>query len=205
MEIYFVRHGESEANRLNVISNRGYRHGLTARGKGQAEALAAKLADRGITRIYTSPLLRAVQTAQILASAVGLRYDIADALREFDCGLIEGKSDPASWALYHALWQDWTEYGRWERRIEGGESRLDLQARFVPFTEQLVSRYKNCPERIVLVGHGGMYRCMLPLVLRNIDLSYADTHQPGCTGHVVAEAGTEGLICREWDGTDLRG
>ena len=41
MRIYFARHGESEANLLHVFSNRGVKHGLTARGRAQAETLAA--------------------------------------------------------------------------------------------------------------------------------------------------------------------
>ena len=130
MEFYFVRHGESEANLLNIVSNRGSLHGLTGKGKQQAAALARKLKYRGITRLYSSPLLRAVQTTEILAGVLDLPYDIVDALREYDCGIIEGKSDPASWELYHALWHDWRELGRWERRIEGGESYLDIKARF---------------------------------------------------------------------------
>ena len=43
MWIYFVRHGESEANLLNEISNRGLKHGLTERGRAQASALAETL------------------------------------------------------------------------------------------------------------------------------------------------------------------
>lgn len=62
-------------------------------------------------------------------------------------------------------WEDWKEHGRWERHIEGGASNLDIQARFVPFVEQPVSQYQQMPERIVLVGHGGTCRCILPLAL----------------------------------------
>ncbi len=198
MEFYFVRHGESEANLLNIVSNRGSVHGLTVRGQQQAAVLAEKLRRRGITRLYTSPLLRAVQTTEILAGVLDLPYVIAAALREYDCGIIEGKSDAANWDLYHALWRDWKEHGRWERRIEGGESYLDIKARFVPFVEQLVVQYKGKPERISLVGHGGTYRCMLPLVLLNVDLDFAATHPIDCTGHVVAEARSKGLVCTKW-------
>ena len=200
MEIYFARHGESEANRLGVISNRVYGHGLTGTGKRQAAALAGKLAGRDITRICTSPLLRAVQTAEILAARLGLPFELADALREFDCGIIEGKSDPGSWQLHSALWRAWTVHGHWESRIEGGESYLDIQARFVPFIEHLLSRYGDSPERIVLVGHGGTYRCMLPLVLQNIDLDDSAEHPLACTSLVISVAAPEGLVCRQWAG-----
>ena len=123
---------------------------------------------------------------------------IAAALREYDCGIIEGRSDAASWDLHHALWRDWKEHGRWERRIEGGESYLDIKARFVPFIEQLVVQYQGAPERIALIGHGGTYRCMLSLVLLNVDLDFAATHPIECTGYVIAEARDEGLVCTKW-------
>jgi len=66
MKLYFVRHGESAANRLHVISNRcerlrrakRYRYGLTPTGQHQAQALAEKLKLLPIFVIFTSPLGR---------------------------------------------------------------------------------------------------------------------------------------------------
>ncbi len=69
MRLYFVRHGESEANLARQFSNRGFKHPLTPRGVTQATELAARLAGQGIAQIYTSPLQRAAQTAEILAEA----------------------------------------------------------------------------------------------------------------------------------------
>jgi broad specificity phosphatase PhoE len=58
--------------------------------------LAEKLKPVPISAIFTSPLGRAVETTKILSQTLGLPYQITDALREYDCGILEGKSDPES-------------------------------------------------------------------------------------------------------------
>ena len=153
-----MRHGESEANVLHVISNRGLRYGLTKKGRDEAVALADRLAPVSITKLYSSPLLRGIQTTRILSECNGLAYEITDALREYDCGVLEGKADSGSWEIYNKVYRDWMRENQWERRIEGGESFLDMKARFMPFIEQLFESYRHFSENFVLVGHGGLYR-----------------------------------------------
>ncbi len=198
MKLYFVRHGESEANLLHEFSNRGLKHSLTARGKQQAITLAQKLGGISVAKLFSSPLLRAVQTAGILSAKLGVPYEITDALREYDCGILEGKSDTASWEIYDAVFDDWIQYGHWEKRIEQGESFLDIKDRFVPFVERIVEEYEHSLENIVLVGHGGIYCCMLPLILTNVDFDFAIAHPIGNTEYVVAEMSIEGLVCVTW-------
>ena len=121
MRLYFVRHGESEANILRVISNRGYRYGLTARGQQQAAALAQHLQHVPISGIFSSPLRRAVETADILSRALGRSYHITDALCEYDCGILENKSDDESWRLPHNIAADWILHKHWHRKPDQGE------------------------------------------------------------------------------------
>jgi broad specificity phosphatase PhoE len=201
MKLYFVRHGESEANLLWEFSNRGLKHGLTDKGREQAKSLAQTLNGITIVKMFSSPLLRAVQTAQILSRELGVPYEITDALREYDCGILEGRSDEASWQIYSDVLNEWLYHSRWEKRIEGGESFLDIKGRFVPFIESLVREYRGFPDGIVLVGHGGTYRCMLPLVLINVDFRFTLEHHITNTGYVVAELRPKGLVCLEWCGT----
>jgi broad specificity phosphatase PhoE len=91
MRLYFVRHGESESNDMHEISNRGIGHGLTVIGRAQAISLVERLGSTSLTMLYSSPLLRAVQTAEILSQGLEIPFETVDALREFDCGIIEGK------------------------------------------------------------------------------------------------------------------
>jgi len=200
MRFYFTRHGESEANVLREHSNRGFRHPLTAKGRAQAATLARKLEGVSVARLFTSPLMRAVQTAEILSDALGVRYEVTDALREYDCGVLEGRSDEAAWQMHFAVFGDWVYNGHWERRIEGGESFLEIRDRFVPFVERLAEEYRESPANVVLVGHGGLHCCVLPLVLPNADFDFAIEHALGYTGYVVAETRPEGLVWVEWEG-----
>jgi broad specificity phosphatase PhoE len=99
--------------------------------------------------------------------------------------------------------QAWIERRDWDARIEQGESFNDIRARFVPFIERLVSAYKDKRGGVVLVGHGGTYRCMMPLVLPNIGFDFAMQNSISNTGCVVAELTPEGLRCVEWCGTSV--
>jgi broad specificity phosphatase PhoE len=198
MRIHFAHHGESEANLLHEHSNRGFKHPLTAQGRTQAVALAEALEGTRVERIYSSPLMRAVQTAEILSEALGVPYETLDALREYDCGILEGRSDEDVWRLHRAVHDDWIHSGHWERRIEGGESYLEIRDRFVPFIEHLIETYQDTPASIVLVGHTGLYRCMLPLVLANADFDFVDKHTRSYTYHIIAEPRPGGLVWTEW-------
>ncbi len=208
MQLYFVRHGESQANRLHIISNRDLPHGLTSTGQAQAAALAKQLSSVPITHIFTSPLLRATQTAKILSDILGLPYQITDALREYDCGILEGKSDQTSWQHHRQLRIDWLHHHRWEQRIDQGESFHDIQGRFLPFIYQLVQQFQSTDSNLLLMGHGGLYACMLPLILENIKFTMADTWPFPHTGHVLATLKTPltnppTLFCQACCGTPV--
>ena len=70
---------------------------------------------------------------------------------------------------------DWLVHHRWDQRIEGGESYRDIAARFSPFLHQLLA--PSAPGDVhVLVTHGGLLRCMVPLIAGNIDGRYATDH-----------------------------
>jgi broad specificity phosphatase PhoE len=203
MRIHFTRHGESQANVLRQISNRGLTHPLTPTGREQAVALADWLQARAITRIYSSPMLRAIETSVIVANRLGVEYEVTDALREYDCGIAEGRADETGWQMWRELFDDWSEHRRWERRIEGGESFHDIRDRFVPFVENLVAQYGATDANLLCVAHGGVYWMMLPLVLVNVDNTLMAQRGFGHGMRVVAELGRDGLRCVEWDGVKV--
>jgi broad specificity phosphatase PhoE len=157
LRIHFARHGESQANLLHEISNRGLKHGLTLEGRRQALALCRRLQGQPITHIYSSPLLRAIETSIILANQLNLDYEITDALREYDCGKLEGRSDQVAWQAWQGLFDAWVLKRDWEQRIEGGESFLNIRDRFEPFIAELLKRHAETQEEIVCVSHGGLY------------------------------------------------
>jgi len=200
MRITFTRHGESQANLLHEISNRGLKHGLTQDGQKQIQALALQLRTQAIKHIYSSPLLRAVESSQILANALGLDVEITDALREFDCGILEGRSDRLAWQGWQSLMDAWLLHDDWQEKIEGGESYLEIQTRFLPFIESLISRFGDSTKHVVCVAHGGLYRVVLPNILQNIDSGFITEHGIPHAAQIVCELRPSGLHCLIWDG-----
>ena len=198
MKLYFVRHGESEANVLHVISNRESPFGLTPLGRQQANTLANQLRDIPITTIFSSPILRARQTAEILAGSYNQSYQVTESLREYDCGILEEKSDEESWKLHREIADDWTINHNYLRKPEGGECFLDIWNRFIPFIEEQTWNGWQQDDHILLVGHGGLFQLMLPLILLNVDSSFARSHGMGHMETILAEQGQDGLVCLQW-------
>ena len=200
MKLYFARHGQSEANVLRVISNRGLVHPLTELGRQQAAELAQTLTSIPITKIYSSPLLRARQTAEIVAAALSLPVEIVDALREPNCGIAEDRSDAAAWEAHHRAWTEWLDERHYDYRIEGGESFNDLRARFVPFIEQLLAEHGDTSDQLLLISHGELLIMMLSVMLVNADDVFAEPRSLPNTGTIVVERQAAGWVCMNWCG-----
>ena len=83
--IFFVRHGETAANRARLALGRADPP-LTDRGRDQAAQLASHLGDSDAVRVFSSPLLRARETATAIATTLGLDVDVDDRLVEMDYG-----------------------------------------------------------------------------------------------------------------------
>jgi broad specificity phosphatase PhoE len=203
MRLYFVRHGQSEANVLGVISNRGQIHPLTDLGRQQAAQMAQSLAAVPIVNIYSSPLLRAVQTAAIVSAALGVPFEVADPLREPDCGIMEGRSDDAAWAEHQRVWNAWLEGHNYDERIEGGESFNDMRARFVPFVDRLVAEHGETAHRLLFISHGTLIYAMLSIMLANAEATFAEWRPIPNTGLIVAERRAAGWVCVEWCGVKI--
>ena len=87
--IYIIRHGQTELNIRNVLQGRS-NHPLNETGIRQAEEAAERLKGISFDAVYSSPLIRAVRTAEIIAPAV--KPVIDERLIEMEYGPYEGKS-----------------------------------------------------------------------------------------------------------------
>ncbi len=152
---YLIRHG------LNDYVDRaiaGWTPGvsLNAEGREQASRLAWKLLGRGITRLYSSPLERALETAAPIAKALGLRVEVRDALGEIHFGEWTGKR-------FADLDRDprWLVYNRYRSgtRPPGGELMLEAQVRIVNGLECL--RFRHPDETVGIVSHSDIIRAAL--------------------------------------------
>jgi broad specificity phosphatase PhoE len=96
-------------------------------------------------------------------------------------------------------------HGHLESKIPGGESFVEIRQRFVPFIEALVAQGGGMDECIALVGHGGLYTAMLPVVLSNVSVDFAFRQPFPHTAYVLGITDADGLHCVEWCGRRMHG
>lgn len=204
MRLYFVRHGESQANLTKTFSNQNHElHPLTEQGRQQARTLAEKLRDVPFAEIHSSPMLRARQTAEILNAPHQCEIQFTRALLEHDAGDLEGRADQAAWDEYSKLFERWILERDLDARMANGESFNDLRARFVPFLSNLAQKFENTDTNLLLVGHAGIFHAMLPLLLANVGYAFGYHHILKNAALVIAEQQEGALVCLEWDGVKL--
>ncbi len=93
MQLLLIRHAESVGNSELRLQGRT-EFPLTERGRRQAEELAAMLASRSISAVYSSPIRRAADTAEAIAGQLGLAAELQSALQEYDFGELSGLTWP---------------------------------------------------------------------------------------------------------------
>lgn len=198
MNLHFTRHGESLANTLHIISNRDLPHPLTAKGRAQARRLAKSLEATPLTHIYTSPVLRARQTADIIGRALHLPVEIAEGLKEYDCGILEGRGDGAAWALHRQFGQDWRAGRNRASAPDGGESFFDIQRRVGEFISGLAARFNGRPAEVLCVSHGGTLLFGLLERFSNIDAAFIQKNGFPHTVIISAAWRNARLVCMRW-------
>jgi broad specificity phosphatase PhoE len=162
---FLLRHGAT-ANNMAVpprIQGSGENPGLSNEGRLQAGASAEFLADQPIVAAYSSPLARALQTAEIVSRPHELAVQTVDDLREVDVGRWEGKSweqisqlEPEAHRLFV---NDPGTHG-----YAGGENLSQVQERVFPSVERLMAAHLG--QCILIVGHNVVNRTLLAALLQ---------------------------------------
>ncbi len=198
MQLYFIRHGQSVNNLLwdTTSSNKGRSQDpeLTPTGRRQAELLGQFLhyADPaatvvngydsqnvtgfGITKIYTSLMVRAVSTATIIGCALNLPVEALADLHECGGIYLEDEQTGAligqpghNRAYFREHYPDLivpescTDEGWWNRPFEADEQR---QARAERLLYDLLERHGQTEDRVALVSHAGFYNYLLGAILK---------------------------------------
>lgn len=147
---YFtMRHGESTKNTQALVTNAyDAPYPLTEKGIGDVKKTAKELMGK-VDLIITSPVLRAKETAELVATEIGMSVDeviIDERIRETEHGVYEGRP----------LSEYREQYGagihKFEAKPEGGENWSDLRARVGDFMYELEKKYHD--KRILIVSHG---------------------------------------------------
>ncbi len=145
--IILVRHGKTDWNRELRIQGGSSDTSLNDEGRQQAENMALRLSQRSIQAIYSSPLKRALETAESIARPHNIEVVVEKSLREIEAGKLEGATSAELGRRFsELLTRDGVSY-----RIPGGESLADLQQRSWGFIQQI--NRKNTDGELVVVSH----------------------------------------------------
>ncbi|MBO1908566.1 histidine phosphatase family protein [Microvirga sp. 3-52] len=125
-------------------------------GKVQAERLAHRFANENVTCICTSPLERAMETAQPIARRLGQPVQVCDAINEINFGRWTGASFKA--LNENPLWASWNR-SRSTSRPPKGETMREAQGRIVGAMEQL--RSLHAERSVILVSHSDVIKAAL--------------------------------------------
>lgn len=161
LEIILVRHGETAYNAAETFRGRADVP-LNETGLKQAALLGDYLADEKIDVVYSSPLQRAVQTAEAVASPHRLKVKLAENLNDIDCGRWEGLTLEEVQVKYEEEYQDWVDTPE-QVKIPGGESLADVRNRVTPFIKDAVTRRRE--GKIVLVAHRAVNKVLICALL----------------------------------------
>jgi probable phosphoglycerate mutase len=199
LQVYLVRHGETEWNALRRIQGQSD-SALTSNGKRQALQVAERAKLLGITHIISSDLGRTRQTAEIIARACCCDIRLDPRLRELDMGILEMR-DIDSLTQEEESWRKQLVDGTPGGRIPQGESMTELSLRMLA----VLNNCRDLPPGSVplLVSHGMALGCLISTVLglppyaerrlrlRNCSLSRMDYQQSPwlAPGWVVETAG----------------
>jgi broad specificity phosphatase PhoE len=149
VEIILIRHGETDWNRNEVFRGRADVE-LNETGLRQAELAGQYLSGEKIDLIYSSPLQRAVITAEAVARFQKIKVNAVKNLIDFDYGEWQGLTSGEVKQKYPELYQDWLDTPE-KVRMPGGESLENVLNRAMPFVEDAVMRRGG--GKIALVSH----------------------------------------------------
>lgn len=147
--LILIRHGENDFVKESRLAGRLPGIHLNEKGRSQARVLAEKLARFSLKAIYSSPLERAMETAQPIAEALGLDIVSCPGLLETDFGDWQGKTLKS--LRRRRLWRV-VQNAPSRMRFPGGESFADCQTRICGEIERISAGHKP-KDRIALVFH----------------------------------------------------
>lgn len=168
--IYWVRHGENRANLTKEFSHRLVDYPLTAKGRLQASQTGAYFRPKPLSAVFSSPLKRAIETAEAIAVPKNLPVQVVEEFREVNVGDLEkGPITVEAWAENERIFRSWMD-GRLEEAFPGGENYHLLLERMQQGYRQVLEK---CPQgEAAIVGHGGNFISTLKAFCPQVDLPW---------------------------------
>lgn len=188
-DFYIFRHGQSTYNVAGRTQGRTNGSVLTELGEEQAICAGLKLKSREIGIIVTSPLKRAIQTAELANRSLGLNICVDERFTEVDVGIVEGWPREDIKAQYPELYNQWRNAGNSDVCYPGGETRRQVRQRIFAGLDAWADKEYDC---VAVSSHG----IMLGQILTALNLPYDENIPNGAILHIRKENGRWGVI--EW-------
>lgn len=193
--LYLIRHGETDSN-VNQLLHGNTDVPLNDHGRSQAERIAERMVEFSeLDRIISSPLQRALNTAQAIQRRTYLPLEVFYGLEEMNFGEAEG-------IAYHELEQVFPEESsklldpnEFDVRYPRGETRREFHGRVQSTLGRIVEKYPG--QHLVVVSHGGVIAAALSIFLRddpnnwrdrpiqNTSLTHIEFATDGPVGHLL--------------------
>ncbi len=156
-KVLLIRHGQTTVNCQGLVHGRADATGLDEVGKAQVASLVPVCKAHQVKRLMSSPEIRALETAEILAGGLDLHVRQVEALRERDWGLWAGEP----WEQIHGRLKPMTLEERFTFVPPNGESWQQMEQRL----QRYVQEWQGLTETVAVVAHGGLLRALIPLLL----------------------------------------
>ncbi len=159
--ILLIRHGATALTAEDRFAG-STEVGLSEEGRRQVTSLAERLQTQNIDSIYTSPLLRTRETAQIIANGHGLKPQVCEELREIDYGRWEGLTRAEVETRYNDEYRMWAE-DPFTIAPQDGESGINVLNRALPLIRRVVESHRH--RTVAVVSHKGTNRLLVSSLL----------------------------------------
>lgn len=171
MELYIIRHGETDFNRRGIVQGRGVDSDLNDIGRSQAASFYKAYHHIEFDLLITSTLKRTHQTIQQFIDK-GIPWEQHSGLDELDWGVNEGREASKEMKEeFYQLTKSWMD-GHLHLKFEGGESPIDVNKRQIEVLERIIKEHQNF-SKVLICMHGRALRLFLCHLL-NIPLSNMD-------------------------------
>lgn len=192
-DFFLIRHGRQCSKLCNVDV------ALDEVGRKQAGLLAERLTHYGIEKIYSSDLIRAKETAEIIQEKCNVEREILPDIQEINFGGFTGKTDEEIRNVYGEFRKERALHKEDLAYPEGGECGRDVVNRVMPQLKKLCLREEN---RVAIVTHGGVIRSVCAEIL-NADqkdkLKFAMDMENTSLTHIIYDENREFFILERFN------
>lgn len=195
VSLYLVRHGQTEGNVRNLFIGTTDIP-LDDVGIRQASLLAARFRDIPLDAVVSSPLVRAVCTADAIAEVCGAAVEIHADLIEIDFGDVEGQTIDEVRERFPDLYRRHAQPESGGVQWPGGESRSAFYQRVVASIGEICESHRG--QDVAVVCHGGVIGAFLSHIDGGLvnDWKKYSVHNCSIT-HIVMTGAFASIVCRD--------